>query len=253
MRLNDNADGEGDVMRLTVLGKYGPFPKEGGATSGYLLEAGEKKIVLDLGSGVFSRLEKIIPPENVDAIVITHFHFDHASDAPIYAYYLQQLENRNLFDKKIKLFCPKSESPLCKAVCAFKYFDVHFVEEKKYSIGELELSFYLVRHPELCYGVKITNDEGVFAYTGDTNDCPSVEKLFRRSDLVLADGGLLERDRKENSPHLSIEKCIEYGKTTNVKTIITHINPLYSEDEILKRTGNDERWKIAQEGKSYDF
>ncbi len=240
-------------MRLTVLGKYGPFPKSGGATSGYLLEAGNKKIVLDLGTGIFSRLEKIIAPESADAIVITHFHFDHASDAPIFAYYLQQLENRNLFYKKIKLFCPKSDSPLCKAVCAFRYFDVQFVEEEEYFFDGLKLSFYHMKHPELCYGVKISDGEKVFAYTGDTNECPSVEKLFKGSDFVVADGGLLERDRNENSPHLSIEECVEYGKKSNVKTIISHINPLYSEAEILKSAGIDERWKIAEEGNCYVF
>lgn len=240
-------------MKLTVLGKYGPFPKPGGATSGYLLEAGDKKIVLDMGSGVFSKLEKIIAPESADVIVITHFHFDHASDAPIFAYYLQQLENRNLFDKKIKLFCPKSENPLCKAICAFKYFDVRFIGEEKFSDIGLEFSFYPMKHPELCYGVKISDGKSVFAYTGDTNECPSAEKLFVGSDLIVADGGLLERDRKDNSPHLSVEKCVEYGKNANVRTIISHINPLYSEAEILKSAGSDERWKIAKEGNSYDF
>ncbi len=240
-------------MKLTVLGKYGPFPKPGGATSGYLLEAGDKKIVLDLGAGVFSRLEKILAPESADAIVITHFHFDHASDAPIFAYYLQQLENRGLSDKKIKLFCPKSESPLCKGICAFKYFDVRFAEEEEFSDLGLKFSFYPMKHPELCYGVKISDGEKTFAYTGDTNDCPSVGRIFSDSDLVLADGGLLERDRNENSPHLSVEKCVEYGKKSNVKTIISHINPLYSEAEIFKSAGSDERWKIAEEGISYDF
>ena len=240
-------------MRLTVLGKYGPFPKKGGSTSGCLLEAGGKKIVLDLGAGVFSKLEKIIAPECVDAIVITHFHFDHASDVPIFAYYLQQLENRNLFNKKIRLFCPKSESTLCKTVCAFKYFDVQYVGEEEFIFEGLKFSFYPMKHPELCYGVKISDGEKTFACTGDTNECPSVEKLFEGSDLVVADGGLLERDRNENSPHLSIEKCVEYGKKFNVKTIISHINPLYSEAEILKSAGSDERWKIAEEGNSYDF
>lgn len=40
-------------MKLTVLGKYGPYPAVGGATSGYLLETGKASFVLDMGSGVF--------------------------------------------------------------------------------------------------------------------------------------------------------------------------------------------------------
>ena len=34
-------------MKLTVLGKYGPFPKSNGATSSYLLQVGGKNILID--------------------------------------------------------------------------------------------------------------------------------------------------------------------------------------------------------------
>ena len=43
-------------MKLHILGTSGPFPESNGATSGYLLEADETLIQLDLGSGVLSRL-----------------------------------------------------------------------------------------------------------------------------------------------------------------------------------------------------
>ena len=42
-------------MRLTALGVYGPFPRAGSACSGYVVETGETRILLDCGSGVFSR------------------------------------------------------------------------------------------------------------------------------------------------------------------------------------------------------
>lgn len=42
-------------MKLTVLGKYGPYPKAGGATSGYLLKTNDKIVVLDMGSETLSK------------------------------------------------------------------------------------------------------------------------------------------------------------------------------------------------------
>ena len=52
-------------MRLHLLGVSGPYPASGGATSGYLLEAGSSLLQFDLGSGVLSRLTALMPPESL--------------------------------------------------------------------------------------------------------------------------------------------------------------------------------------------
>lgn len=46
-------------MKLTVLGNTGPYPKAGGACSGYLLENGDSKVVLDMGNGTLANLRTI--------------------------------------------------------------------------------------------------------------------------------------------------------------------------------------------------
>ena len=48
-------------MKLTVLGRHGPFPAPGGACSGYLIEAGDTKLCVDLGSGTLGNLRNILP------------------------------------------------------------------------------------------------------------------------------------------------------------------------------------------------
>lgn len=261
-------------MKLTVLGKYGPFPAVGGATSGYLLETEKASFVLDMGSGVFSRLEGKIAPEKIDCVIISHFHADHCADLPVFGYYLQQLDKVGKFDKKIKVFCPKSDREACSEISRLKYFDVTYVEEKEYDFCGLKLRFFRTNHPETCYGVNITDataktgktdktdktdetnvagGEKSFSYTGDTNVCPAAEELFKRADVVLADGGLLERDRSDSSPHLSVEKCVEYSNKWGNKLIISHICPLYSSEEIIECAGRKGEWTIAEEGKSYDF
>ena len=61
------------VMKLTVLGKYGPFPRPNGGTSSYLLQVDGKNILIDCGAGAFSRLTNIIKPEEIDVIFLSHF------------------------------------------------------------------------------------------------------------------------------------------------------------------------------------
>ena len=78
-------------MRLTVLGNNGPYPIPGGACSGYLLESdsGNTTILLDCGTGVLARLEQCIPLDQLDAVVLSHLHYDHMSDMLPMHYALQ--------------------------------------------------------------------------------------------------------------------------------------------------------------------
>ena len=80
-------------MDLTVLGKYGPFPAPLGACSGYLFESAKTAIVVDMGSGVFSRLLAVRPKFDISAIVLSHLHSDHMSDMLVLRYALNQLSN----------------------------------------------------------------------------------------------------------------------------------------------------------------
>ena len=61
-------------MRLHMLGINGPFPESRGATSGYLLEAGESLFQFDLGSGVLGALTALTAPESLTALFISHWH-----------------------------------------------------------------------------------------------------------------------------------------------------------------------------------
>ena len=79
-------------MKLHVLGVNGPFPESNGATSGYLLEADDTtQIQLDLGSGVLSRLTALTAPESLTALLLSHWHFDHAADLSVLMYRLEAL------------------------------------------------------------------------------------------------------------------------------------------------------------------
>ena len=67
-------------MELTVLGMNGPFPAANGATSGYLMRGEKTRVVMDMGSGTLGRLTALMPPEKLDALLLSHWHFDHCSD-----------------------------------------------------------------------------------------------------------------------------------------------------------------------------
>src|SRR3954471_17724403 len=69
-----------DRVRITVLGKSPAWQDADGACSGYLVEAGGLRVLLDCGPGVFAKLRRFVDYTRVDAVVISHLHADHVLD-----------------------------------------------------------------------------------------------------------------------------------------------------------------------------
>jgi len=67
-------------MKLTVLGCWAPYPRAGGACSGYLVQVGETNILLECGNGVLSNLQKYLDFRSLDGVIISHLHPDHVMD-----------------------------------------------------------------------------------------------------------------------------------------------------------------------------
>lgn len=68
-------------MKITCLGTGTPESHQRRASSGYLVEIGDDKILLDCGGGVVSRLiEAGYKPGDITHLFFTHLHSDHMMD-----------------------------------------------------------------------------------------------------------------------------------------------------------------------------
>ena len=68
-------------MRITCLGTGTPESHQRRASSGYLVEIGDDKILMDCGGGVVSRLiEAGYKPGDITHLFFTHLHSDHMMD-----------------------------------------------------------------------------------------------------------------------------------------------------------------------------
>jgi ribonuclease BN (tRNA processing enzyme) len=65
---------------LVPVGVGAAYARSGEAQSCYLVRAGGRAVALDLGSGALNRLQREMPPEELDALVVTHLHADHCVD-----------------------------------------------------------------------------------------------------------------------------------------------------------------------------
>lgn len=236
-------------MKLTVLGKYGPFPGRNGATSGYLLEGENTTAVLDLGSNTLSRLLNKVKPEQIGFIVLSHLHFDHICDILPLSYALDFAKVEGL-----NLYLPKCDLPILATLKSLKAFNLIYIEEGvTYTEGEFSFSFYKTSHPVISYGIKITNGKRTLAYTGDSVYCENLKPLVENANLIVADGAFLEKDHNSKLPHMSIKEAVSLEKfTSNGKVMVSHINYAYTDLEVeeeIKRLSKTSF--IAKENETY--
>src|SRR6185436_12614693 len=94
------------AVRITVLGKSPAWQDAGGACSGYLVEAGDRCLLLDCGNGVFGKLRAARDFTRVCAVVISHLHADHFIDLVPYAYALAYSHQARAAGHRPVLYAP---------------------------------------------------------------------------------------------------------------------------------------------------
>lgn len=70
----------GPRLTLLPIGVGNACPAPGEAQSGYLVRGGGAAVMVDMGSGVLTRLRQEMAPEALTQVVVTHLHPDHCVD-----------------------------------------------------------------------------------------------------------------------------------------------------------------------------
>ncbi|OPJ55592.1 MBL fold metallo-hydrolase [Alkalithermobacter paradoxus] len=245
-------------MKLTIIGAYGPYPKAGGACSGYLIEWEGNKLLLDLGNGVLSKYLSLgHKAQDLTGIIISHLHADHMSDLLVLRYLLQiQLMNKTI-KKGIPVYCPSTPTKFYNEINYKNVYEVNTITDKQeISLNGLNITFHKTNHPVECYLTSIKYKGKKFVYTGDTAYFKEIENIVDQSDMLLCEGGILDSQKTSTTPHLSSKEAAQIAQVSNVKSLIlTHIYPENDIEDIFKEAKNyySGNLKIATENTSYDI
>ncbi len=236
-------------MNLKVIGPYGPYAPTGKACSGYLLSDGRTNILLDAGPGVMARL----PARGlrvIDAVILSHLHWDHCSDALAMRYALQ------FQGISMPLYLPDEPDDVFAHFTGWGGAEPNVIGEgREYAIGTMKLRFFPMRHPVKAYGVRVESGGKVFAYTGDTNTTEALDPLLANADMALIDACFTGAQWKAELPHLSARLAAQAALRANVKkALLTHLNPATDAALLLEQAAEIfDRCEIAQAGKTYDI
>ena len=95
-------------MRVHILGYYGGSFLYPGAASGYMIEDGEDRILLDMGSGVLSMLQKRSLMD-FRHVYISHFHADHYADFLTFIHHRLITNALEETSGEVTVYCPDDE------------------------------------------------------------------------------------------------------------------------------------------------
>ncbi|MFE2755787.1 MBL fold metallo-hydrolase [Actinosynnema sp. NPDC059335] len=235
-------------MQLTVLGCSGSAPGPDLPTSGYLVEAGGARILVELGSGVFDPLTRHCDPFDLDAVLLSHLHLDHCADFSSLTVHRREHPEPpyDVTERRLPVFAPAhAPSRLAAAHAADRAelattdltdtYDFVPLAPGRYAVGPVEVEVAAMRHICEAYGFRLTHDGVSLVFSGDTVPCPELVRLADGADLLLADAAWREQAGRANYLHMSGREAGEVAASAGVgRLVLTHVLPWSDHDGVLR-------------------
>jgi ribonuclease BN (tRNA processing enzyme) len=225
-------------VRVVVLGGSAAGVSPGAGCSGYLVEHGDTRVLIDLGPGTLLELRKHTEIRTLTAIVISHWHLDHVLDLGALRYTLKY--NPVQAERKVPLYLPPGcAGSLAQFASAFAagedpssffpgVFDVQvFVPARELVVGKLTLRFTPTRHYVPCWAIRISNGEAAadLSYSADTGPAVDLAGFAQGSAVLIAESALRAPGAEpfETRGHLTAFEAGELAARAGVgRLIVTH-------------------------------
>jgi ribonuclease BN (tRNA processing enzyme) len=179
-------------MRVTVLGGCGAWPEAGRAAAGFLVEQDGFMVALDLGYATLPNLLRIIPPDRLDAVLITHEHPDHCADLhPLHRAWRMRVDSL----PPLRVFCPDGVLARIEGLEGGEdvaelraTLDVRpLAAGATFDLGPWRVTSRFLPHWVPNAGLRLDADEVSIAYTGDTGPSEEIVELAAGTSLFIAD------------------------------------------------------------------
>ncbi len=219
-------------MRLTVVGCSGSFPGPESPASCYLVEAGDSRILIDLGNGALGPLQRYADLATIDAVLISHLHPDHCLDLCSYHVFRKHRPTGPRLPS-IPVYGPPGIADHMAAAYGLRRDpgmrnEFEFTEwaEGRHQIGPFGVTVARMAHPVPTFGMRIEYEGRVLSYSADTGPCAALERLASDADVFLCEAAFhLNRDNIPDR-HLNGREAAESATRAGVRRLVlTHIPP----------------------------
>lgn len=232
-------------MKVTIIGHWGGFPKVGEATSGYLIEHDDYKLLLECGSGVLSSLQKVIDLGRLDAVLVTHYHYDHCCDIGPLQYARQIKTLLGEINTPLPIYAPDGEFFKLLKWEDYTYGE-SFNEDSVIKLGPFEISFIRNVHPVEAYSVKIKCDNKLLGFTSDTSYFDNLTDFFKDTEVLIAECSFYAHMDGTKAGHLNSAQAGILAKKSNVnKLVLTHLPHFGNLSDLIEQSRQNYNGEIV--------
>jgi len=212
-------------MKLTIIGYWGGYPKQNAASSGYLLEHEGFQLLIDCGSGILSKVQNIIQPEDLDAVILSHYHPDHVADIGVlqHARLIQGFLGKKL--SALPIFGhPFDEQEFNKLTYKNITKGIAYEPNTGLSVGPFQVSFLKTNHPVPCYAMKFQVKGKAVVYTADSSFKEDFIEFSRNADVLLCECNFYGHQNGKSAGHMNSIEAGNFADKAGVKQLIlTHL------------------------------
>ena len=224
------------MAELVIVGCSGSGPGPYAAASAYLVretvEGRTTTLLLDLGSGAFGPLQRLVDPREVDAIVLSHLHPDHCLD--LVAWDVAAAYSGRTPWEPVATYAPAGAADRIARAAEVvdqrdaelqRSFDFRTIGARsRLQIGCFTVTFAPAAHPVEAYAIRIEGPGGALVYSGDTGPTPALDDLALGARLLLAEASFPDRTGLPADLHLSGRQAGECAAVAGVQTlVVTHV------------------------------
>lgn len=226
-------------MKLTALGVWGGYPTRDAGTTSYLLQSEEGfNLLLDAGSRAVTELEHELSPNDLDAIILSHYHEDHIADLGALRQYRQL---QTVKPQILPIYGhQENEYEFSKLSLENVSEGIAYDVENGTSVGPFDIQLLKTVHPVICYAMRIVERATgqVLIYTGDTGYFAELVDFSKDADILLADVYFF-KDKVKMPNHLSSVEAGEIAAQANVKKLVlTHL-PQVGDLQVLREEAQE--------------
>lgn len=179
-------------------------------SGGLWLHLGEQNLLLDPGPGSLVRAWASRPPLDpgqLDGVLISHHHIDHATDANVMIEAMTEGGHR----QRGLLLAPQEtltgDSPLCRYVQEFPARVETLQEGSTHQVGPVTVTGVHHHHSAETYGMIFTSPGGRWGYLVDTGYFAELAEAYADLDLLVISTVLWENPR--GLLHLTVADGVE--------------------------------------------
>jgi len=219
-------------MKLTVIGCGDAFGSGGRLNTCFYVKSASQGLLIDCGASSLPGLKlRGILVEDIDTIVLSHFHGDHYGGVPFLL--LDAMSTGRT--KKISIISPPGGKERISALLELLYpgtavlpkLNLEFIEYR--SSEELQtpafnLTAYPVLHSEgaLPHGLRIEIEGKIISYSGDTSWTDTLFTLSDTADLFICECNFYITTVKGHINYKELESKLD--KFTCKKILLTHFD-----------------------------